>query len=501
MSTTAVPPKKVNRIGLEVLSYKGAKTTLCAGCGHNAISERIIECFYEMGVPFILSVIISLAIGLILGILTERIFLDKMIGEPVLAVIMITAHGTESFERPAAVKLGRKAASADFVVAVCEYGREQVRRAAAGRGTPRIEVVRCGLDRDFLDAPPTPVPDAPRLVCVARLAPEKGLLVLLDAAARLAEEDVASELVVAGDGALRDAIRAQLLERDLARRVHLAGSLSSAGVRKEIQAARALVLPSLAEGLPVVLMEAFALGRPVVATTVGGVAELVEPGALPAGEGKAVRVLDRREHVKGVEDGYRGDQVGVGEEPLLPGLVILDGGELGHLAGRPRGGGNGDVRRDGLPDLADSHEFPEVFLPFPGQDGDPLGRVHGRPSADGDDSVGPRLPENPGPPRDHREGRIGNRFGEESGGPFPQRFHEGPDHGGFLQGDVRYHQGLVHAQAVHLFDGLFQRAGSEDDSGGNMEAEGEAVLVGHGPGSGSGSKISTSSIRSLLMAR
>ncbi len=51
MSTTAVPPKKVNRIGLEVLSYKGAKTTLCAGCGHNAISERIIECFYEMGVP------------------------------------------------------------------------------------------------------------------------------------------------------------------------------------------------------------------------------------------------------------------------------------------------------------------------------------------------------------------------------------------------------------------------------------------------------------------
>ncbi len=51
MSTTVTPPpKKVNRIGLEVLSYKGAKTTLCAGCGHNAISERIIECFYELGV-------------------------------------------------------------------------------------------------------------------------------------------------------------------------------------------------------------------------------------------------------------------------------------------------------------------------------------------------------------------------------------------------------------------------------------------------------------------
>jgi 2-oxoglutarate ferredoxin oxidoreductase subunit beta len=53
MSTAAVPPKKVNRLGLEVLNYKGGKTTLCAGCGHNAISERIIECFYDMGVdPF-----------------------------------------------------------------------------------------------------------------------------------------------------------------------------------------------------------------------------------------------------------------------------------------------------------------------------------------------------------------------------------------------------------------------------------------------------------------
>ena len=51
MSTTVTPPpKKVNRLGLEVLNYKGSKTTLCAGCGHNSISERIVECFYELGV-------------------------------------------------------------------------------------------------------------------------------------------------------------------------------------------------------------------------------------------------------------------------------------------------------------------------------------------------------------------------------------------------------------------------------------------------------------------
>ncbi|HTA70057.1 MAG TPA: 2-oxoacid:ferredoxin oxidoreductase subunit beta [Bryobacteraceae bacterium] len=51
MSTTVTPPpKKVNRVGLEVISYKGSKTTLCAGCGHNAVSERIVECFYELGI-------------------------------------------------------------------------------------------------------------------------------------------------------------------------------------------------------------------------------------------------------------------------------------------------------------------------------------------------------------------------------------------------------------------------------------------------------------------
>src|SRR5947209_14735999 len=51
MSTAATtPPKKVNPIGLEVVNYKGSRTTLCAGCGHNAVSERIVECFYEMGI-------------------------------------------------------------------------------------------------------------------------------------------------------------------------------------------------------------------------------------------------------------------------------------------------------------------------------------------------------------------------------------------------------------------------------------------------------------------
>jgi 2-oxoglutarate ferredoxin oxidoreductase subunit beta len=48
--TAAAKPPKTNRLGLQVLDYRGGKTTLCAGCGHNAISERIIDAMYEMGV-------------------------------------------------------------------------------------------------------------------------------------------------------------------------------------------------------------------------------------------------------------------------------------------------------------------------------------------------------------------------------------------------------------------------------------------------------------------
>src|SRR5438876_1725823 len=50
-TTTGAPPPKTNRVGLTVVDYRGGKTTLCAGCGHNAISERIIDAMYEMGVP------------------------------------------------------------------------------------------------------------------------------------------------------------------------------------------------------------------------------------------------------------------------------------------------------------------------------------------------------------------------------------------------------------------------------------------------------------------
>jgi colanic acid/amylovoran biosynthesis glycosyltransferase len=199
-----------------------------------------------------------------------------------------TAHGTETFDNPQLVGLTEKVLHCAFAVAVSSYGRAQMYRSVPPEHWPKIQLVHCGLDPAFLAAPVTPVPSAKRLVCVSRLSPEKGHTVLLEAARRLAAEGMNFELVLAGDGPLRGEIEALLERQGLQGRVRITGWLSGEQVRAEIGAARALVLTSFAEGLPVVLMEAMALSRPVIATLVGGIPELVQAGQhgwlVPAGD-------------------------------------------------------------------------------------------------------------------------------------------------------------------------------------------------------------------------
>src|SRR5581483_6313298 len=110
---------------------------------------------------------------------------------------------------------------------------------------------------------------------------------LLQALAALRDEGTPCELALAGDGPLRPAIEAEIRRQGLGDRVRITGWLSGEAVRREIEASRGLVLPSFAEGLPVVLMEALALGRPVVTTYIAGIPELVRDGVhdwlVPAG--------------------------------------------------------------------------------------------------------------------------------------------------------------------------------------------------------------------------
>jgi len=201
-----------------------------------------------------------------------------------------TVHGPEEFDQPAALRLRDKVQHARFVVAVCHYGSSQLYRCLPHQEWHKVRVLRCGLSPGFgADADTAPAAfDAPRLVCVGRLCAQKGQLLLVEALHRLHQLGRPAQLVLAGDGELRPALEALIARCGLQRQVRITGWLSGAEVRREICAARAFVLPSFAEGLPVALMEAMALQRPVLSTYIAGIPELVCPGEngwlVPAGD-------------------------------------------------------------------------------------------------------------------------------------------------------------------------------------------------------------------------
>jgi glycosyltransferase involved in cell wall biosynthesis len=229
--------------------------------------------------------------------------LHNHIGENSAAVAMIAAsiagipysltiHGPGEFDRPMDLALDLKIARASFVAAVTEFGRSQLYRWSDPSDWPKIRIVHCGVEPLFLDRKPDDPPDVPHFACVGRLAEQKGQLVLVEAAGRLAAEGVELSITLIGDGPMRPAIEAAIARLGLEGRVRIAGWMGAEGVRDEILKARALVLPSFAEGLPVVIMESLALGRPVISTYVAGIPELVEPGAcgwlVPAGSVEAL---------------------------------------------------------------------------------------------------------------------------------------------------------------------------------------------------------------------
>ena len=206
----------------------------------------------------------------------------------------LTIHGPE-FDRPTLLSLAEKVHHSRFTVAISEYGRSQILRWIAPEDWGKVKIVHCGVRFDDQKAA-TGIADNRRLVCVGRLSSEKGHLILLEAIARLKTEPP-FEVVMVGDGPLRGTLEARIVALGIQDRVTITGWMSSADVHQEIARCCAMVLPSFAEGLPVVLMEAFALGRPVIATAITGIPELVEPGVsgwlVPAGSVDALAAAMR----------------------------------------------------------------------------------------------------------------------------------------------------------------------------------------------------------------
>lgn len=204
-----------------------------------------------------------------------------------------TVHGPEEFDAPRDLSLGLKLDRAAFGVGVSQFGRSQLKRWADFATWPRLKVVHCAIEPAAFPADPAPTPHGPlRLVSIGRFSEQKGQMILIQTMAALHKTHPDIHLSLVGDGEMRAALESAISAHGLERSITLTGWLDENGVRSEIMAAHALVMPSFAEGLPMVVMEAMASARPVIATYIAGIPELVQPAdtgwLVPAGDVSAL---------------------------------------------------------------------------------------------------------------------------------------------------------------------------------------------------------------------
>ncbi|MTH34212.1 glycosyltransferase [Paracoccus limosus] len=214
---------------------------------------------------------------------------SRLLGGPRFS---FTVHGPEEFDKPQPLDLAGKLALSEFCVTVSSFGRSQMYRWAETADLAKVKVVHCGLDLSrWTDPQPLPA-GPPHLVAVGRFAEQKGFGLLIRAFAQAWRQNPALRLSLVGDGELRPAIEAVIAAEGMAEAVKLLGWQDESGVRAAMDAAHVLVTPSFAEGLPVVIMEAMARARPVIATYIAGIPELLrqdqEGWLVPAGDADAL---------------------------------------------------------------------------------------------------------------------------------------------------------------------------------------------------------------------
>lgn len=210
----------------------------------------------------------------------------------------LTVHGPDVFYTVDSSLLAEKVRNASFVRCISHYCRSQIMRITTNDQWQKTHVVRCGVDPEDFRSPARQPNEVARLLCVGRLCPAKGQHILLAACRILKDSGFSFSLTLVGDGSERGSLEKFCRELQLEDRVLFTGALGQAEVREQYQAADIFVLPSFAEGVPVVLMEAMAMGLPVVSTNITGIPELIDHGrsgllATPGDVDDLVRQLQR----------------------------------------------------------------------------------------------------------------------------------------------------------------------------------------------------------------
>jgi glycosyltransferase involved in cell wall biosynthesis len=209
----------------------------------------------------------------VFGSATVAMLASELTGIP----YSFTLHGPADLFEPYRWALREKTARARFVATISHFARSQLMFFSDPADWHRIRIVHCGVDpARYGGERPARDDGETRLLFVGRLAPVKGLRVLFDAVQGLISELPGLRLVLVGDGPDRAGLEAAAAP--LGKHVTFTGYKSQDEVAQLMKEADIFVLPSFAEGVPVVLMEAMASGLAVIATQVAGVGELVEEG-------------------------------------------------------------------------------------------------------------------------------------------------------------------------------------------------------------------------------
>lgn len=195
----------------------------------------------------------------------------------------ITAHAFDIFKERDLCMMNRKFDASAFIVTISNYNKELIIRKYGQSLRDKINVIFCGVDTEVFSPSSEPHTKGPlHILSVASLEEKKGHKYLLEACRLLSNRGVDFVCHLVGDGTLRAQIENQITEASLENKVILHGPLNRIDVVKMMQSIDIVVLTSVQtksgdqEGIPVVLMEAMAMGLPVVASKLSGIPELVE---------------------------------------------------------------------------------------------------------------------------------------------------------------------------------------------------------------------------------
>lgn len=205
---------------------------------------------------------------------TVALIVKKYMG----CTLSITVHGPDEFYDASQYHLARKVAEADFIVAISDFARSQLMKLSEYEHWHKIGVARLGVDTERFAPATSKVNAANEILCVGRLTPAKGQHILLLALAELRKQHPDALLRFVGDGPDRASLERLAADLELTSNVRFEGNINQDRIRAFYQQATVFVLPSFAEGIPVVLMESMAMGVPVISTRITGIPELIADG-------------------------------------------------------------------------------------------------------------------------------------------------------------------------------------------------------------------------------